>query len=655
MASKGIGFNATVYAMDSATGLPETGDLANISLFVSKDGAAGIAATNAEFELSATNNKGQYGVLLTNTEADANKVEVSGVSTTSGIVIFPKEYSMDHAAEAKATTNFETIVANQNGIDDHLNFQDSVLGTPQDLGDGATLADNNRSMADNTGGTTFDSSTDSLAELQGQVVSGVPENEVATAQTLTLVGAVAGSYTDTETKNDVYLEVSPDGADPFDFYLTFQVEDKVLDSIVVNGRTLDGSGVRGTHVWAYDWQTDPSGVSASWQQISGSSTLITESGVDLDFPYPLLNKHRSATGEVRIRFTSLRSTATDTVFLDQVIVRAVASGLTAGEIADAVWLQGSPVFYSNAIHIDTVHGTAGTVVGENGTPTNPVDNIADAYTLSQALKFERFFISNGSQLILDRDYTGYTFAGTGYSLDLNDQEVAFTKIVGANLEGLATSAIPAPLQFEQCRTQATGVSLPPFSIIQSAIGDGIIATAAGTYTVDFCSSGVAGTGTPAFTFISNVNFNVRHYSGGLEIKAMNSTCNMSFEGDGHLIINANCTGGVISLKGNIEVTDNSGGLVTLSQVARSAFDQLTTSLADITDAVVGNLAELSVGKPIATPELKDAIMLIYMALRNKNTQDSDFRTIFNDAGTAIAKASTADAAGTLTVGEMVTP
>src|SRR6056300_665173 len=47
--------------------------------------------------------------------------------------------------------------------------------------------------------------------------------------------------------------------------------------------------------------------------------------------------------------------------------------------------------YQGAIWIDTVNGTAGTTDYENGTPGNPVDSIADAYTLAASLGYSRFF------------------------------------------------------------------------------------------------------------------------------------------------------------------------------------------------------------------------------------------------------------------------
>lgn len=65
------------------------------------------------------------------------------------------------------------------------------------------------------------------------------------------------------------------------------------------------------------------------------------------------------------------------------------------------------------------------------------------------------------------------------------------------------------------------------------------------------------------------------------------------------------------------------------------------------------LAELSQGIPAATPTLRAAMMLLYMAMRNEETQSNTTYTVANDARTVIAKSAVADVAGTITKDEMV--
>jgi hypothetical protein len=79
---------------------------------------------------------------------------------------------------------------------------------------------------------------------------------------------------------------------------------------------------------------------------------------------------------------------------------------------------------------------------------------------------------------------------------------------------------------------------------------------------------------------SNVNY--RHYSGGVEIENMGAGAgayNMSLEGHGQLIINANCSAtSTVAIRGHFTVTDNAGGAVTLSDDARFDVDQINEQI-----------------------------------------------------------------------------
>lgn len=60
------------------------------------------------------------------------------------------------------------------------------------------------------------------------------------------------------------------------------------------------------------------------------------------------------------------------------------------------------------------------------------------------------------------------------------------------------------------------------------------------------------------------------------------------------------------------------------------------------------LTELSAGAPSSTPTIEQALMLIFMALRNKRTATSSEAKIYNAAGSAVTKALLSDASGTST-------
>jgi len=72
------------------------------------------------------------------------------------------------------------------------------------------------------------------------------------------------------------------------------------------------------------------------------------------------------------------------------------------------------------------------------------------------------------------------------------------------------------------------------------------------------------------------------------------------------------------------------------------------------------IAELSEGEPPTTPTLTQALMLLYMALRNasssiKTGENTGTRQIKNDAGTTIAQGNVSDDGTTFTQGKLGAP
>jgi hypothetical protein len=77
---------------------------------------------------------------------------------------------------------------------------------------------------------------------------------------------------------------------------------------------------------------------------------------------------------------------------------------------------------------------------------------------------------------------------------------------------------------------------------------------------------------------------------------------------------------------------------------------------EVDDALNTAIAELGVGQPSATPTLRTAVMLLYMALRNRlttQTSGTDALEIYNDAGTLIAKKLLTDDGADYTEAKMV--
>lgn len=81
---------------------------------------------------------------------------------------------------------------------------------------------------------------------------------------------------------------------------------------------------------------------------------------------------------------------------------------------------------------------------------------------------------------------------------------------------------------------------------------------------------------------------------------------------------------------------------------------ITQVNSEVVDALgTDTIPELAQAIPSATPTIKQAIMLPYMALRNKLTVDATTKKIHNDAGTNIVKKTISDNGTTYTEDEAV--
>lgn len=356
--------------------------------------------------------------------------------------------------------------------------------------------------------------------------------------------------------------------------------------------------------------------------------------------------------------------------------------------------------YNGFVWIDTVNGSAGTTDFENGTDHNPVNNIADANTIAASIGLSRFRVAPGSSLTFAASQQAQLFFGAGWTLALGGQDIANTTIVGATVTGIATGV--GSQTFSGCEMGA--VTLPADTHLDEC---GIVGTqtlSAGDIFYARCHSDVAGAGAPQFDFgvaVVNTNLHIRNYSGGVDLRNMGQagTDVASIEGRGQVIVNVNCTGGTIAIRGLFELTDN--GSATITEVARydsvslvdDIFDEdivaahgtadtaglllralgalisqrsnnptlnallgvADTASNDVPNQIlrVETLAELAQAIPDAVPTLEKAISLFHMMTRNKFTSTATLLQIFNDAGVVIAKKVLADDGTTYTETEAV--
>ena len=119
------------FAFIPSTGLPKTGDAANITIYVSKDHGAVTALTDTSAtEMDATNAKGVYVVDVSQTETNADELAFTGKSSTSDVSIVPRFITTTPA-------NFNKRVIDTAGLGDAnvVKVGPTGSGTAQTAGD----------------------------------------------------------------------------------------------------------------------------------------------------------------------------------------------------------------------------------------------------------------------------------------------------------------------------------------------------------------------------------------------------------------------------------------------------------------------------------------------------------------------------------------
>lgn len=193
-------------------------------------------------------------------------------------------------------------------------------------------------------------------------------------------------------------------------------------------------------------------------------------------------------------------------------------------------------YQDGAIWFDSVNGTGGQVVGENGRVNTPSNSEADTLALAVANKSVRIHVASGSTFTAPSAVANLELFNFNWTLVLNAKSFSGSCIQGANVSGIATGANPA--KFMACHIAAT--TLPPCILMTCGIGVGdgqFTAGSAGNYEWIRCWSEVAGPGTPDADFSglgSAVTISNRDFFGGLNY-TLDSDCTLSHEGVGGAI------------------------------------------------------------------------------------------------------------------------
>lgn len=511
-----------------------------------------------------------------------------------------------------------------------------------------TAADNLQLQYDGTGltGLTYPATQEQVGNIS---IGTAAISVAAESQVLTVYGTSVNDYTATEQLDGTYHEIT-DNAGALDLYYQFDVTGNgTAVTVNMTGRLMGANDIIG--VYAYDW------TAAIWKQIG--SLTGTNGTTDGAVVFNLLSSYTGTganLGKVRVRGYAASGLTTATLYMDQVYVTYSVVTQSTGYANGAVW-------------INTATGSAGTVSFVNGTADNPVDTLADALTIASNLNLTEFYISNSSTITFASTLQSKIFRGQGWTLNLGSQNIDDSFIIGAtDVNGTYTITSNEP-HFLEC--EIFNVTIQQSHFKNCGLNGTITLNGTGTYTFQHCFSQIAGGSTPIIDFgasIASTDVNFRHYSGGLEFQNFGtlSTDSASIEGNGQLILNANCVGGTISIRGNFKVTDNSGGAVTIvyddnTSNLQTVFDDLAnggrTDL--LIDSIIALLddprTEPGQGNLPVNPDAMTKIDYIYKFLRNKVTSNATTINVYaDDESTIDHKATHSDDTVTYTRGEFIT-
>ena len=216
-------------------------------------------------------------------------------------------------------------------------------------------------------------------------------------------------------------------------------------------------------MYAYDF------VAAAWDQLSDSTTRMNNANADQNYEYVLLPEHQESDGTVRIRFLGSSTNSAHRLYLDRVVIDGTASGPSAADIAEAVWVHDisahedhtSAGFYVSRSVID--HGDVVSVASAVVT----VSGISTTADLYNGLSVE--FHDETNDVYEIRRITDMAINGANTDLTLDRAPVStLTSDWDAYILGAGMSITPAQVNAE-ADTAISDASLPTSAQVVAAI------------------------------------------------------------------------------------------------------------------------------------------------------------------------------------------
>ena len=286
MSVRGLAHTVAYLAWDTSANTPKTGDVANHTLRVIKDGTSS-APTNSPSEVDATNAPGVYKITLTATECTADGLVLCGKSSTANVAISPLVLTFE-----SFPTNFSTLA-----IESSTGRVDvgKILGTASVGQAGYVAPDWGHVYAPTTTNNLSGTTVAAVSGAVGSVTGNVGGNVVGS------VGSVAGGVTVTTVSDKTGYSLSSGGVQAIWDALTSALTTSgsigkwILDKLdvvlstrlapTVSGRTLDVSaaGNAGIDLGNIDNPTATNNLSGTTVAgVSGSVTVADQYTVDIE-------------------------------------------------------------------------------------------------------------------------------------------------------------------------------------------------------------------------------------------------------------------------------------------------------------------------------------------------------------------------------------
>ena len=410
------------------------------------------------------------------------------------------------------------------------------------------------------------------------------DSVVATSDSNTPTGVETLTWEATAAPDGVFHEVAPDGG-AIDQRYRFNVGGGAVGvSILWTGNVTTNND--SVEVFANTGTV----AAATWQRIGTIDGKAT-SGVEIH-TFNLVEGQTMTgvnLGEVEIKFESG-------------VVGNVATNLRTDQILCQRQITSQGVGYANgSIWVDTNNGSAGVVPFKNGVADNPCSLWSDALILNNTLHLNRFELAPGTSIELTGAVDRFKISGAGATVALAGQSVSGAIFRNVTITGDDDGSNALATDYDQC--ELGDHTLGKFHAGGCHLEGTIVLAEAATYEVHDCQSDEAA----GFDFgnaVAVTELHMYHHSGCVEIQqfADSGADVLLIDGDGELVINANCTAaGTITVRGAWTRIDNvAGGYVagggTINDDARYDVDQVGAACdTALTDYTVPTKAQMDGG------------------------------------------------------------